>query len=252
MNDLLHQAILLNNAAVSQLKDGWNLLSAVDTIQQGRDALKQAIDASDDDEDLLDTASAGAPSKVLIKVYQSFEDYTAVPSILAVKLEEKGAFFYGEPIQLDESFCATTTTNYNGFLAVTNQVAAVLLFNDALFHHLFSILHPRTEVQGSAADLYSMATKLLGSLVENHRVEADPSYNWPKVLMTLSLNNCAQIYHEEWLEYELSACLLDKADTFLSEDQELFQTTDLLTQEELTSLITNVTMLQQPSGAAQA
>lgn len=164
-------------------------------------------------------------------------------------MDDQGAntYFYSRVILLEERFCHTVTTTPQGLVDVTNQASAVLLFNFALTYHLESLRRFGNEcvgLQQASTQIYNMALGLLEPIKSS-------THSWPAVLMALVLNNCAQLHYAQ-CHYELSSTELNGLATLLSEEEQTFETSDLLSVQDLDSLTVNVVVLQPPSAAHAA
>ena len=242
---LLRCAIQRNNEGISHLEN-HDAMSAMRAFQTGIEYLS----ASERDEHCYShhhdvTALTGFDDQQLPLLGVKSTDKLSYTEINV----EASPYFYGRPIRIDQMWSEAKTSREITILY--HQASCILLFNTALTYHLKCHTIGEGKFHQAAVKLYKVVLQLLGQMVGNTACDHS-STHWSRVLTVLVLNNCAEIHHEEECEYIKAQYELAFMTSLLSDQHELFTTSNLLSEEDLNGIITNATMLKPPEVARAA
>lgn len=244
----LHQAIQLNNLGVYHLDCKNAFVPAERAFHDGISCLKQTLDVIQSSERVF--LDGMQPTLIQVQrsmVNQSQSNATNLDSV---------PYFYSQPILLDETFCEThPNASPQDMAASCSQVGCILLFNFALSYHRQCSNRAEEGFREAAEQLYKMALRLLEPLVDTAPINQDgreESASWYKVLMVVLLNNCAELHYQEVCEYQKAQLELDYVKTLMTGEHDLFERTDLLSEDDLDGIVTNAVMLTTPVTARAA
>ena len=253
MLTILYQAIQLNNYGAVHL-NAQNVGDAIRAFREGFLYLKHAAAVHEQDDQIIrEDSPSGLTNPVLIQVYKLEQGQPATANIPITT-----TYYFSHPLLLDENIDLSTSTiaTQQRFHCVTNQISAVMLFNFALAHHRQGMRQARADLCRSAVRIYNSAIDLLRPVVTfwGNQWQHSLSTCFPHLLILLSLNNTAQIYYDEFCDYDLmSAVCVDMkrmiCDSLLLSDSSVPL---LLSVGETDALTVNATMLCSPSAAGAA
>ena len=233
----LQQAIQNNNVGAHHLER--NMAVALRSFHEGISCLRQAAVANDVPRESVDRC----PCIVVRRAVSQTN-----PSIGSDLKVEEHPYFYDRPLLLDEMFCPNSMNSPSmatphAVAAASHHVSCVLLFNYALAYHLQGQYHPDDLFHRHALKLYQTVLNLLEFTEYRPR--------WYTVLMVLVLNNCSEIHYQD-CEYFKTERTRERVSNLMSGENQLFQSSSLLDEEDIDGIITNASMLTSPETARAA
>ena len=257
---MLYRAIQLNNLGAVHL-NAHNVGGAMRAFREGFTSLQVAAagDSVEDDRTFGMDSPSGLTGPSLIQVYKLDQDRDRA---IANTSSSSATYYFNCPLLLDENIRLSTSaiTTLQGYLCVTNQVSAVMLFNFALAHHLQGVRQPRADLYRSAIRLYNMAAGLLqplAAVLKNQLPQPQRTHSScsPFLMILLCLNNTAQIYYDELCEYEPMTAVCVSMQCMIRQSLLVSDNSSvplLLSETDAKALTLNATMLRSPSAAGAA